>query len=93
MNAVICCEGPDCNDGRSAIVREAEETGDVRNMNEEVRDEYHKASRQIVSRALAVTMHTRSSVTRRAGIAFAIYACDDCGHERIYGNSVSYLAP
>lgn len=90
MSVQICCEGPDCNGGRSAIVRETEQMGDLRGINETMRDEYAKHARAMTSRSLVVTSHTPSGITRRAGIVFALYACEACHFERIYGNSVVY---
>ncbi len=84
---LICCEGPTCNAGQSALQRETALT--VRCPTYELRDLAERDARRIVSRALAVTPHVHVSTTRRAGIALAVYACVACNHERVYGNSVT----
>lgn len=87
MKVQICCEGPECNNGRSALVREATLVGPSRGATEAMRGDAKDDARGLVSRQLAVTPHVRSGIERRAGIAFAMFACGVCGHQRVYGNS------
>ena len=78
MNTVrICCEGPDCNGGHSAIDREQAIIGSTTATEEARREEVRRFARSTVSRKLAVTPHRRVGKTR--------YACIVCEHERVYG--------
>ena len=90
MTVTICCEGPSCNAGHSALVREAAILAELPSATEQMRAESERHARHIVSGQLAVTAHERSGVFRRGGIAFATFACSACGHERVYGNSVTF---
>jgi hypothetical protein len=78
--ALLRCEGPACNSGRSAEQREADLM--PRGIAENVRHEHMRAARSAVTQDLAYTRHSRSGVGR---YGVTLYACDTCGHERIYG--------
>ena len=83
----LLCEGPSCNSGHSALDREAAVAGSQRGASEASLAAASHEARSVVSRQLAVTAHTRCGVSRRYGIAYALYVCGACGFERIYGNS------
>ncbi len=90
MTFQLLCEGPICNAGHSALVRETEGLGVTRGATDAMRAAMADEVRGLVSRQLAVTPHVRAGVFRRGGIAFATFACKRCGHERVYGNSVTF---
>ncbi len=85
MSVTICCEGPECNNGRSAVDREAAIIGHMPTATQELRDEAAKQARSLVTHILAVTPHGRVGVNRRG---YALFACEDCGFERTYGSTM-----
>ena len=87
MSVQICCEGPACNGGFSAQDRETAIMREVPGNTDALRDEAARYARHVVTRKLNVTPHTRSGSTYRGAVTFALFRCEACDHERVYGNS------
>ena len=83
MSLLLLCEGKNCNSGISAKEREASIVAALPTQTGELRDEAVKQARLHTSRTLALTPHTALEVSRGG---LLVYACDECGHERIYGS-------
>lgn len=82
----ILCEGPVCNSGGiSARDREAAIMKTLPTVTEEMRVESAKYARSATTRALALRPH--SGPTRVGAHGMLMFACDACGHERVYGNT------
>jgi hypothetical protein len=90
MTTYLQCESAPCNAGHSALVREAAAVHAMPNVTAEMRDEAERHARGQVPRQLATTPHVRCGTTRRGGIAFSLYQCSVCQHERVFGNSVTW---
>ena len=82
-HVTIACEGPRCNNGASALVREHALAAELPSQTVDLRDEANRHARAAATRALAVTPHTYLQ-RNRGGVL--IFCCDHCGHERVYGN-------
>jgi hypothetical protein len=85
MSVSICCEGPLCNHGISADVREHVSKREYPSI--PLYDEAMKRARLESTRALAVTPHTENGTN---GFGSYLFCCDLCGHERVYGNTESH---
>lgn len=82
----ILCEGPTCNSGGiSARDRETAMLKSLPSATEEMRVESAKYARSAVSRALVLRPH--AGPTRIAAHGMLMFACESCGHERVYGNT------
>jgi hypothetical protein len=79
----ILCEGPACNGGQSAAARET--IPQRATMNAVALAEAEKSRRNETSRALKLTPHV---FTRYGDHGALMFGCDDCGHERVYGNTL-----
>ncbi len=85
MSKLLACESAACNAGLSATQREARLI--PRGTSDTMRGTHADEARGAVSRELAVTRHVPAGVRRNYGIAYALYACEACAHQRVYGNS------
>lgn len=81
----ILCEGPSCNAGQSAAARERALVRALATPTLETQAEADRHARSEVSKALALRPHTRTGLGRGGTI---LYACETCGHERVYGTSM-----
>ena len=80
----ILCESAACNAGWSAAAREQNIIASLPTTDEGLRQDAIRYARGAVSRELRYTPHMRCGIGRHG---HALYACEVCGHERIYGCS------
>jgi hypothetical protein len=80
----ILCEGPTCNGGFSAADRESTILGRWPRDHQH-REDVQRDARRETTAGLHYQPHVRVGVGRRGG---ALFACQNCGHERVYGGSM-----
>ena len=83
MTAMLCCEGRACGNGQTADEREADIIEHLPRQSVPLREEAERYARQMTSRELKVTPHTLAGTDGRGNHR---YACQACGHERLFGN-------
>lgn len=82
MSVHILCEGPICNEGRSA--KEREEVLLKRDVSAQLREDAYRSARSLVSKQLTYTPHNRVGTGPHGT---SLFACGVCGFERVYGNT------